>query len=96
MRVVLGGIQTAVSEQLLHCIDVRSTVQKMCGERMPDDVRAALAKRARLRNIMVDAAVNKSRVQFATTVRHNQEFADTGPVPHVFLGEIKQGFRHRN
>ena len=57
--VVLGCIQAAVPEQFLHCVDVRPTVQEVRGERMPDDVRAALAKRARLRNIMIYAAIDK-------------------------------------
>ena len=40
--IMLGGIQTAVSQQFLHRIDVRSAIQKVRGERVPDDVRAAL------------------------------------------------------
>ena len=66
--VMLGGIQAAVSQQFLHRIDVRSAIQEVRGERVPDDVRATLGERARLCNVVIHTPVNKGRIELSATV----------------------------
>lgn len=94
--IVLCRIQTAVTKQLFHCIDVRPSVQEVGGERMPDDVWAALVQRARLRNIVVNPAVNKRWIELSTAIGYNQDIAYTGASTHVLLGHVQQIFRDGN
>ena len=63
VRIYLGGGQTAVPQYGLDGVEVRTLVEQMGGERMPDHMRAAIVNSGHHIQIFSYNSVNRFRVK---------------------------------